>query len=304
MIIKFPSSSDNSKHYFNEIADIWAKEAFPELAYRTLSCYKAPLQKAKDYFFHKYIEDITHLQVKSYMDYLVDEFGYSKKTIKNYRIVLSMIFKYAVVNDMIENNPVSDVSIPKGLKSTHRLPPSETEIEKIKNNVNCEFGLFYYFLLYTGIRRGEALALTYEDIDWDNSLIYINKTLYHKNNYPVIKSPKTESGIRYIPLLNPLKEVLDKNKSGIIFSDESGNYLTASQVETKIKWYRRNTGIKCSPHQLRHEYATILLEADILDKDAQELLGHAQISTTKDIYMHITPKRLKQTTEKLNKYLS
>lgn len=303
MIIKFAKINETSKHRFITVADAWAQEAFPNLAYRTLSCYTAPLKTAKRYFILDNIEDITHLKIKSYMEYLVEE-NYSKKTIKNYRIVLSMIFKYAVVNDIIENNIVSDVSIPKGLKSTRRNPPTEKEIEMIKKSVNNDFGLFYYFLLYTGIRRGEALALTYEDIDWDNELIYINKTLFHKHNQPEIKAPKTESGIRYVPLLKPLKEVLDKNKKGIIFSNEDGEYLTGSQVETKIKWYRRETGITCSPHQLRHEYATILHEADIVDKDAQELLGHAQISTTKDIYMHITPRRLKRTAEKLNEYLS
>ena len=159
-------------------------------------------------------------------------------------------------------------------------------------------------MLYTGIRRGEALALTYEDIDWENELININKSLYHKHNLPEIKSPKTESGVRSIPLLKPLKDVLDPNKTGIIFANDSGDYLKASQVETKLKWYRRETGILCSPHQLRHEYATLLHEADIVDKDAQELLGHSQISTTKDIYMHITPRRLKQTAAKLNEFLS
>lgn len=303
MIIKFTKNYEEYKHNFTEIADAWADEAFPLLAYRTLSCYKAPLKHAKKFFNSDYIEDITHAQIKNYLDYLVKR-NLSKKTTKNYRAVLNMIFKYAIANDVISSNPVSDISIPKGLKSTRRKPPEDWEIEKIICNVNCEFGLFYYFLLYTGIRRGEALALTYEDIDWDNDLISINKSLYHKNNLPKIKTTKTESGIRSIPLLLPLKEVLDKNKKGIIFSNENGDYLKASQVETKLKWYKKGTGIECTPHQLRHEYATILHEADIVDKDAQELLGHAQISTTKDIYMHVTPKRLKQTANKLNQFLS
>ena len=303
MIIKFSDYNVINKNRFIIVADLWAQEAFPKLAYRTLSCYKAPLKHAKAFFKFDYIEDITHSDIKSYMEYLVEQ-NYSKKTIKNYRIVLSMIFKYAVVNDMITSNLVADISIPKGLKSTRRNPPSETDIEKIKSCVNNDFGLFYYLLLYTGIRRGEALALTYEDIDWDNELISINKSLYHRNNLPEIKIPKTESGVRDIPLLNPLKHALDKNKKGIIFCNEYGEYLKASQVETKLKWYRRETGINCTPHQLRHEYATILHEADIVDKDAQELLGHSQISTTKDIYMHITPRRLKKTAEKLNEYLS
>lgn len=303
MIIKFTGNYGISKHKFTAIADKWAAEAFPLLAYRTLSCYQAPLKRAKQFFISEYIEDITHTRIKEYMEYLAEQ-NYGKKTIKNYRIVLSMIFKYAVVNDIITTNFVSDVSIPKGLKTTRRNPPTELEIKKIKNNINYDFGLFYYFLMYTGIRRGEALALTYEDIDWDNELISINKSLYHKHNQPYIKMPKTESGIRNIPLLQPLKKVLNRNKQGIIFSNEDGEYMKASQVETKLKWYRKATGINCSPHQLRHEFATILLEADIVDKDAQELLGHAQISTTKDIYMHITPKRLKETANKLNQFLS
>ncbi len=251
MIIKFTKTFREHKHPFVCIADEWANEAFPLLAYRTLSCYKAPLKRAKQFFLGDYIEDITHAKIKEYMEFLVEQ-GFSKKTIKNYRIVLSMIFKYAVVNDIVTSNLVADVSIPKGLKSTRRKPPTDFEIEKIKNNVNYDFGLFYYFLLYTGIRRGEALALTYEDIDWENELISINKSLYHKNNQPKIKTPKTESGIRNIPLLLPLKEVLDRNKTGIIFSNDNGEYLKASQVETKLKWYRRATGINCSPHQLRH----------------------------------------------------
>lgn len=303
MIIKFSDYCCINKHRFIAVADDWAQEAFPTLAYRTLSCYTAPLKRAKQYFINKYIEDITHSDIKEYMEYLANQ-EYSKKTIKNYRIVLSMIFKYAVVNDIININMVSDVSIPKGLKSTRRNPPTESEIEKIKSNVKRDFGLFYYFLLYTGIRRGEALALTYEDIDWKNELITINKSLYHKHNQPEIKAPKTESGIRCIPLLKPLKDILDQEKKGVVFCNDNGGYLTASQVETKIKWYRRETGILCSPHQLRHEYATILHEAEIIDKDAMGLLGHSQISTTKDIYMHITPRRLKQTAEKINKYLS
>lgn len=72
-----------------------------------------------------------------------------------------------------------------------------------------------------------------------------DKSLYHKHNQPYIKMPKTESGIRNIPLLQPLKKVLNRNKQGIIFSNEDGEYMKASQVETKLKWYRKATGINC-----------------------------------------------------------
>ncbi len=303
MIIKFCNFQTFDKHSFVDIADQWAEEAFEQLAYRTLSCYTAPLKTVKEYFNDCYIEDINHKQIKDYFDFLVQK-GFSKKTIQNYRIVLCLIFKSAVLKDICPHNTAADVPIPKGLKSSRRVLPSLVDIEKIKSNVNAEFGLFYFLILYTGIRRGEALALAYEDIDFNNNTIKIEKSVYHKHNRPVLKSPKTESGIRTIPLLDPLKKVLDQTKKGIIFSDEKGNYLTRYQVESGISNYRELTGIECTPHQLRHEFATILHEADIDDKEIQELLGHSDISTTKNIYMHITPRQFRATAEKLNKYLS
>lgn len=68
MIIKFSDYYCLNKHRFINVADEWAKEAFPTLAYRTLSCYSAPLKHAKQYFLRDYIEDITHSDIKSYMD--------------------------------------------------------------------------------------------------------------------------------------------------------------------------------------------------------------------------------------------
>ena len=63
--------------------------------------------------------------------------------------------------------------------------------------------------------------------------------------------------------------------------------------------YKAASGVTCSPHQLRHCFATMLFEADVPESDAQELLGHAQISTTKDIYTHIRDSRKKKVRESL-----
>ncbi len=305
MIVKFTGEQIIEKHYFSKIADEWAAEAFPKLAYRTLSCYTAGLKHAKMYFKNSYIEDITHFDIKKYIeDYLVSKRNLAKKTVKNYRIVLSMIFKYAVVNDIIQSNIVKDISIPKGLREIPRELPTDSDIEKVKINLNVDFGLFYYIVLYTGLRRGEVLALEYEDFDWKNNLIKINKSIYHKHNKPVLKEPKTEAGERFVPFLEPLKKVIDKNKSGLLFCDEKGNYLIGSQVELGIKKYQKATGVKGTPHQVRHEYATYLYEANLPDKDISTILGHKDISTTKNIYIHIRQKQLMKSTNILNEYLS
>ena len=76
--------------------------------------------------------------------------------------------------------------------------------------------------------------------------------------------------------------------------------MTEGQARNKWKDYLAATGLQITPHQLRHAYATILFDAGIDDKDAQELLGHANISTTRDIYTHISKSRFEKTAQKLN----
>ena len=96
--------------------------------------------------------------------------------------------------------------------TTRELPP-DNEIEKVKQSVDATFGLFPYLILYTGCRRGEALALTYEDIDFNKNTISVNKVVVFENGAPKIHHrAKSKSGIRIVPLLIPLKNVLDQNK--------------------------------------------------------------------------------------------
>lgn len=305
MIIQFPVENILMKHKFADIADNWSKEAFPQLAYGTLRSYTAGLKNAKLYFNDKYIEDITHQDINSYFtNYLAIERKLGKNTVKNYRNVISGIFKYAVLKDLIQTNLVKDVTIPKGLKTTPRPLPPDSDIEKVKANINIEFGLFYYIALFTGLRRGEILALRYEDFDFKNDLIKIDKSIFYKHNKPYVKKPKTEAGIRYTPFLEQLKCKIPQNRKGVLFSDEQGNYLTESQLKVKLRRYKKETKITGTPHQIRHEFATYLYQANIPDKDISTILGHSDVTTSKNIYIHITKQQLSKSTEMLNKYFS
>ena len=305
MIIQFPGENILIQHKFTDIADDWSKETFPQLAYGTLRSYTAGLKNAKLYFNDKNIENITHQDINSYFtDYLVAKRNLGKNTVKNYRNVISGIFKYAVLKDIIPANPVKDVTIPKGLKTTPRPLPPDSDIEKVKANINSEFGLFYYIALFTGLRRGEILALRYEDFDFKNNLIKVDKSIYYKHNKPYVKKPKTEAGIRYTPFLEQLKSRIPKNMEGALFADEYGNYLTESQLKVKLNRYKRETKVVGTPHQIRHEFATHLYQANIPDKDISTILGHSDVSTSKNIYIHITKQQLSKSTEILNKYFS
>lgn len=98
---------------------------------------------------------------------------------------------------------------------------------------------------------------------------------------------KTVSGIRTVPLFDCLAEKLaPRIPTELVFPQLDGSPLDDSAFKTGWLDYRKQSGVNITPHQLRHAYATVLFEAGVDPKDAQELLGHAQFSTTMDIYTH------------------
>jgi integrase len=286
---------------FNEVAAAWKDEHFPALAYNTLRSYKPAYNRAIDFFEGTYIKEIKQTDIKSYIAKFPRT--WALKTYKNYFLVLNLIFEYAASDGIIDNNPAEYIQLPKGLNRTYRRAPTPEEIEIIKNSTDKTFGLFAYFLLYTGCRRGEALALKYKDIDRKEKIIHITKSIYHEGNTPRVKQPKTDRGKRDIILLDVLAKRLPKGKPNDYIFGDGGNPLTASRAEDFWIYYQRETGMdSITPHIVRHGYATILHEAGIDPKDAQDMLGHANISTTLDIYTHITKKRRYETADKLNQY--
>lgn len=288
---------------FKNIANRWQEEHYKTIAYKTQTGYDAPFNRIVEKFGETPINEIKPMQVNKFLISLGQK-GYALKTVKTHLLIFNLIFTYAMLHGEIENNIVDAVKVPKNLKQEKRELPSNDEIEKVKSSLENSFGLFAYLLLYSGCRRGEALALKYEDIDRENKIISINKSLYFESNKPIIKEPKTKAGHRNIVLMDKLLEMLPTDKKGYIFSDNGEKPLTEQAFRRRWEKYIKETGINLTPHQLRHAYATILFEAGIAEKDAQELLGHSSISVTKDIYTHISKNRKDETLKKLNDFVS
>ena len=110
----------------------------------------------------------------------------------------------------VNDNFISSVPIPSGLGKKARKAPSEDDIKIVTSNYEGDDFLFY-FLVYTGLRMSEACALTNEDIDFDNNLIYINKKIVWDGNRPVLKhQPKTEAGERAVPVAFRTQKAYDE----------------------------------------------------------------------------------------------
>ena len=286
---------------FSQVADEWNCEHSQEISYYTYEGYQAPLKDLKQAFEGLLIKEVTPLDLQRLLIKLEKE-GKARHTIKLRKIVCNQVFDYAVLQGYISHNSMSSVKSSRKAPKKTVQAATQADIEVIKRSTDLPFGLFPYLCLYTGLRRGEALALTYEDIDFINNLITINKVLVFEGEKGVIHNrTKSAAGIRTIPLLIPLKNVLTEG-TGLLFN-VNGKPYNKSQFDRQWKRYREQTGIETNLHQLRHTFATICYDAGIEPKQASKILGHSRIGVTMDTYTHIRESREKETAEKLNAYL-
>lgn len=279
---------------FKEVAEEWWEEAEPGLAVTTRRGYRPAMARAVDALGDDFIRDLRPRDINAFMSQTVRQNHMADKTARTQLMVINLICRYAVQQGEADDNPARELVVPKGLKRERRDIASPEDIAKIKASYDLPFGDFAYWALYTGCRRGELLALTWEDVDIEQRTITISKSLYRaENGCMTLKKPKTHKGTRVLPLLDKLLERI-KPGTGPIFCREDGGYLTDRQAMRRWEKYQRLSGVGCTPHQLRHAYATMLFEGGVTESDAQELLGHAQVQTTKDIYTHIREQRKEQ----------
>lgn len=292
---------------FDTVAQAWADEHFPTLQNNSLKLYRPCTNEAIAYFGNIPISEIQAPKIKLYLDMLTRK-KFSKKTIKERYAVLKQIFNYALEMEYIQKNPCFFVKLkfPKEMTSAKRESATTEDVNIIKNIPNdVPFGFFAKFLLFTGCRRGEALAITPDDVDFENKTVTINKTVEWIGNTPQIKSqPKTAAGNRCIPIPEILlEEIRRRMKQTYVFQNSKGELYKSSQLTRAWDKLKKETGIKCTPHQLRHAYATMLFDAGIDVKTAQTWLGHTDIKTTLDVYTHLSESRKVQSTEKWLSFL-
>jgi integrase len=286
---------------FPEIAEGWKEEHFPTLSPSTAKGYKASYNRCKERFKQAPIKDLTPADVDALLQSMARQ-QYARKTVAAQLLVVNLICRSAVLDGTIRSNPCTAVRVPKGLKHTPRLIPSDEELNVVKEGWNLPGGLLPYLILYTGCRRGEALALTHKDIDRKRKIITINKSVCYSDLSPFIKTPKTAAGTREIILLDKLAAVLLLGIGDtLLFPGPDGKIMRESTLKNRwIKW-RESVGVTLTPHQLRHGYATMLYEAGIEERDAMDLLGHTDIKLTHNIYTHIRKTRKEKTAATLNK---
>ena len=247
---------------------------------------------------------------------------------RRFKLTLNQILETAIEDGLIYRNVCRNIVVPP-LERAKKRALTELEEKAIeKADLSQKERAFIELLKYTGIRKGEALALTKSDIDLKNNRIHINKALSFNGNSPSIGNVKTYAGNRDIDILSPLRpsleEYLSTLKTLIIFPNRSGQSMskTSSRKFWEVIYRKLNTAaggthkyedgklvymiepIKgLTPHIFRHNYATILYYAKVDLKDAARILGHADIRMIIDVYAHLD-KQKSDSTNKIEEYLA
>lgn len=267
-------------------------------------------------FAQKNIENITSNEIQQALNSLTN---YSESTIKKVTGLLNKGFFYALNKGYIVTNPMADILRPKSKKKEKNIRPLTVEEQEQFTNYLKNAPLFheplklaYLIEMYLGLRIGETLALRNCDIDLENNIININKTLTIDKQGKIIMGniTKTYSGEREVPIPNFLiddvihqMELAKNNKDNLLFVDTKGGIMNPKNANRQLKNILKLMGIKdVSTHTLRHTYATRSAEAKMPDFALKDLMGHKDISITKNFYTTASRQYKQDETNKLIDY--
>ena len=227
------------------------------------------------------------------------------------------ILQYGVTMQAIPSNPARDVVLPRNTQKAKRQKLKHFDNQELKkflvyldNLDSCKYRYYYdvtlyKFLLATGCRINEALALTWSDIDLDNAIVHVTKTL---NRYLEINSPKSKSSYRDIDIDQETVSMLKQYKlrqtkeawkigqrESVVFSDFIHEYTSIVKLKKRLLTHFKRADVpNIGFHGFRHTHASLLLNSGIPYKELQHRLGHSQISMTMDTYSHLSKENAKK----------
>ena len=237
-------------------------------------------------------------------------------------------------NELIVKHPVAGVKLPQHKKADRFVLTKEQQDAFIELAKQKNTGKMLVFILGTGLRKGEATVLTWNDVDFEQEVVYINKSLaicvdpddYSKRRGHIVGPPKTVAGNRTIPLLPSMITLLPSmitllkdlhteqemykaryggayHDNNLVFCSEMGDRISYCALDYRFRKTIDAIGMTkvdgLSIHSLRHTFATRGLENGVELRIMQDILGHSSIQMTSDLYTHVLPDKKKDSMMKL-----
>ena len=301
---------------FEEIVVLWQADKKQYVKRSTYSAYSLLVNNHLIPAFEG-VYDVTEDLVQSFVFTKLEQ-GLSQKSIKDILIVLKMILRFAVKQGFMQHREI-DVKFPTERERQELEVLSRSSQKQIMEYVQSHFtfmNLGIYICLCAGLRIGEVCALVWDDIDVESGVINVSKTIQRiyvieggeKHTEVIIDTPKSKNSIREIPIPRDLLKMIKPFKKVV-----NGRFyvLTNSAQPTEPRTYRNYykrlmeqlNMPKLKFHGLRHSFATRCIESKCDYKTVSVLLGHSNISTTLNLYVHPNMEQKKKCVEQMFKTL-
>ncbi|KPA12996.1 integrase family protein [Candidatus Magnetomorum sp. HK-1] len=281
-------------------------------------------------FGEKTINEIKRSELIEFLKKKYNE-NYAYSTVTHMKNVISNIFNYAMVEEIIEYNPIHKLKIKhrtevkystkesKSISKSQILEYDELQLLLDKFKIGQPYHYYLVFTIaYTGMRIGEALALQWQDIDFDNRIIYLERA-FVRGRLDDLKNYQRRNVDMSVNLVKILKEFYELQKDKMMDGIESWLFLNskgapirrsdnwrkrifipiAEIVEKKIKKETKKSK-KIRPHMLRHTFASMLIDQGADAKYVSTQLGHHSVKFTLDIYCHLFDKKKDKEVDKLD----
>ena len=316
-----------SKMTVGEWLDIWARDYLGGVKPFTVASYTATIKNhIKPALGAIRLEALNAHTIQSFYNSLGkpkgDKPGLSPKTVKNVHGVLHKALKQAVLIGYIRSNPADACTLPRIEKK--QIKPLDEEqsrrfLEAIKGH---RLEDLFTVTLFTGMREGEVLGLTWNCVDFEKGLILINKQLQRekKKGGAYIFAPLKNDKARTITPAPWVMQLLRTHRSkqneqrlragelwedsGLVFTDELGHHLAIHTVYSAFKKVAASIGCPDARfHDLRHSYAVAAIRSGDDIKTVQGNLGHATAAFTLDVYGHVTDQMKRESAQRMEQYI-
>ncbi len=280
---------------------------------------------------------ITQYQIKKLIKELKNS-GYQYETYNKVKILLVDIFNKVMINEYVRKNPAKEIPLKRDEEKNVRVLSQDEQTVFF----DCCKGTFYDNLFVTavstGMRIGELAALRWKDLDWDNMVIHVTRTLVYQKyegdsqKQYHFEKPKTRTSLRDIPInrqceialkkqfiqksvvaaKQPITKKIDDKYADLLFTSKFNTPLNSQVVCQAINKIIEEVNLTkdyldeiepFSAHCFRHTFATRCFEAGIAPKTVQAYLGHASLQMTMDLYTSVMPKQMETEMDKVSREL-
>ncbi|MBP5332394.1 MAG: site-specific integrase [Lachnospiraceae bacterium] len=290
---------------FGDYARMWLDTYKAGRGINTRTMYSNIIGKKLVPLYGLKVKDVKAMHLQS----LINDNSALPRTCEQMRMTLRQIFKQAIEDGLITRNPATAIELPRHIRNEKRALTEEEKAAVKAADLTERERAFIMIAMGCGLRPGEIYALTWEDIDFKNEIISVNKSLVFNHNQPVLSVPKTNKSIRLVDapqaVMKALKVYRSTNIAPKLFGGKYDDYKGKTgyvgeweRIKKKIEaalGHETDLTLYC----FRHNYCSELYYSEISMKEAQRLLGHSSYKMIMDVYAHLDAQK-ENTKKKLN----